>query len=676
MDSDAMHKAILDCMKEPVCVRDRDMNLLYMNPAAKLLSGLSVEASQGKNYYEVFAHIEHSSLSPLYEAGEFIGEVVIMQLPIGSDNMDRTGFKSVVDEKRNLSRPLLLEDVLNGLRDVVGIQLPDHTVIRYNKAGYDMLGLSPADVTGKKCYQLIGKSQQCEVCATARAVQSKQSETVETFIPELGRHFLCSSNPILGADGEIQVIVEELTDITDRRIQEHAFREREENLKTLFNSIDDFLFILDAEGRIFQFNPAALQRLGYSADELVGMPVPDIHPLERRDEATTVIEEMLAGKTSECSIPLLAKNGKHIPVETRMTRGTWNGQPVLFAICRDITERMAAQHALEQGEEKYRTLFENAPIGIAIVETEGNVLDANEAMFRLHGLRREGRMTRITTNDWYHNPDDRDKTRARLLEDGFLNEWEVRLKKADGTSYDALITMRPIEIGGHSLWVAMIQDVTEQRQREQALNESLKEKELLLREIHHRVKNNMQIVESLLRLQTSKVKSPELNEIMNDFQSRINAMSLVHETLYHSQTLSRVRVLEYLQSLARSLVQTYAHSDRISIRVSVIPPDTILNPDKVIPLGLAISELVTNALKYAFKGNRSGTVQIRGLKRNNNELEVTVSDNGVGLPEDLDVRQSGTLGLQLVTGLVERQLAGDLEWQVHNGTAFTIRFMP
>ncbi len=343
---------------------------------------------------------------------------------------------------------------------------------------------------------------------------------------------------------------------------------------------------------------------------------------------------------------------------------------------REVEVSTKAQAALRGSEEKYRTLFENAPIGIAVVDREGNLLDANDAMFRLHGLRREGRMVSITTCDYYQNAGDREKTRARLARDGFLKEWEVRFKKVDGTPYDALLTMRPVEIGGNSVWLALIQDITEKRRHEQELEASVREKDLLLREVHHRVKNNMQIIASLLRLQTLKAATPEVVEFMEDCQSRIRAMALVHETLYHSEGLSHIRLLEYLRSLTGTVVQTYLHSSQIAVRVSVIPPDMILQPDKAIPFGLVVSELLTNALKYAFPQGRSGTVWINALQIDDRQLEVTVSDDGVGLPEDLDVHKTDTLGLELVMGLVEKQLEGAIEWRIENGTTFTIRFVP
>lgn len=574
------------------------------------------------------------------------------------------------------SNQALLEGMLNGVRDVIGIQRPDHSMIRYNKAGYDLLGLSPSHVAGRKCYELVGKVNPCDICSTSKAIQNRRMETIETFVPELDRHFLCTSNPILRPDGEIEVIIEQLTDITDRKLKERALQEREENLKTLFDSIDDFLFIIDAEGCLSRFNLVVLKRLGYAQHELMSMPVTQLHPPERREEAARIIADMLAGKTSECLVPLMSKDERIIPVESRVSHGTWNGQPVLFAICRDISERVAAQDALEQSEEKYRTLFENAPIGIAVVDRTGHILDANDAMYEIHGKKRAPQTAIGNAADYFCNDDERESVRARLLKDGFLHASKVRLKKGDSHSYHGLLTMSPVSIRGKRLWLAMIQDITELEQYAQALAASLKEKDLLLREVHHRVKNNMQIMASLLRLQASKAEHPQVSEIMEDCQSRIRAMALVHETLYHAEGLSYIRLEKYLLSLIGSVVQTILDRGQIAVRLSVLPPDIVLPPDKAISFGLVVSELLTNALKHAFSNGRSGTVWIKAHQGEDRELNVTVSDDGTGLPRDLDVRKTDTLGLELVVGLVEHQLEGDISWRVKNGTTFIIRFVP
>jgi len=220
-----------------------------------------------------------------------------------------------------------------------------------------------------------------------------------------------------------------------------------------------------------------------------------------------------------------------------------------------------------------------------------------------------------------------------------------------------------------------LEDEIAQRQEAQSQAEnSLRERELLLKEIHHRVKNNMQIVSSLLRLQARRLGDPRILEIINDSRNRIGAIALVHKALYGPGNLSSVSLREYIKELTTQLVDFYAvGQDRIAL-VTEVEPIT-LNIETATPCGLIINELVTNSFKYAFPCERKGEISV-SLKRNaqGDGYLLRVADNGVGLPADFDVRRSDTLGMQLVVNLAEHQLQGQLEVLGNGGTAFSIIF--
>lgn len=214
-----------------------------------------------------------------------------------------------------------------------------------------------------------------------------------------------------------------------------------------------------------------------------------------------------------------------------------------------------------------------------------------------------------------------------------------------------------------------------ERQKAQLQTEaSLSERELLLSEIHHRVKNNMQIVSSLLRLQSRRSDDPRTRDILDDSRSRISAMALIHETLYKPSNLSSVSLRQYIKELALNLFDSYdVNPDRITLVTDV--ESISLNIETAIPCGLIINELMTNSLKHAFPDGRPGVIAL-SLKRNENDggYLLQVADNGVGLPEELDIRRSRSLGLQLVVNLVENQLQGRLDVRRGNGVAFLVAF--
>jgi two-component sensor histidine kinase len=207
----------------------------------------------------------------------------------------------------------------------------------------------------------------------------------------------------------------------------------------------------------------------------------------------------------------------------------------------------------------------------------------------------------------------------------------------------------------------------------ESLRSSLKDKEVLLKEIHHRVKNNLQIVVSLMRLESRAFSEEKVRAAIKDLETRVRAMALVHEHLYHSSDLAKIGFRDYLKVLCEELFRTYS-ADGGRIRLEIDAEAVALDIGRAIPCGLIVNELLTNAIKYAFPGNRKGLIRIAIRNISGNEVEIAVSDDGIGLPETLDIRNTQTLGLQLVTTLVENQLKGRVELERADGTRFSIRF--
>ncbi len=220
-------------------------------------------------------------------------------------------------------------------------------------------------------------------------------------------------------------------------------------------------------------------------------------------------------------------------------------------------------------------------------------------------------------------------------------------------------------------YVVVLHDITRRKQAEEKMKASLEEKEVLLQEIHHRVKNNMQIISSLLNLQTRYVKDIQCREMFRESQNRIQSMALIHEKVYQSEDLSHIDFKEYVQSVVNGLIQSYdVNMNQVTIKIKV--EDISLSIDTAMPCGLIINELVSNALKHAFP-DRTGEIMVT-LRAVDGIIELTVGDNGVGMPDDVDFKNAETLGLQLVTILAEDQLRGDINLDKSKGTVFTITF--
>lgn len=216
-------------------------------------------------------------------------------------------------------------------------------------------------------------------------------------------------------------------------------------------------------------------------------------------------------------------------------------------------------------------------------------------------------------------------------------------------------------------------EIDERKRAEELLRLSLRDKEVLLREVHHRTKNNMQIISSLLNLQSLQLKSPEAVSVFQDSQARIRAMALIHETFYQSEDLTTIGFREYVMNLTQGLFGAYQLRNN-AVNLSVDVDNVTLGIDNAVPCGLVINELVSNALKHAFPEEGSGTVTITGRSSAEDIIELVVEDDGRGMPEEIDFRNAETLGLRLVVDIVEDQLGGTIEPFDCPGTGFRITF--
>jgi two-component sensor histidine kinase len=214
-------------------------------------------------------------------------------------------------------------------------------------------------------------------------------------------------------------------------------------------------------------------------------------------------------------------------------------------------------------------------------------------------------------------------------------------------------------------------DITGSKQKEQALRKSLEEKDVLLREVHHRVKNNMAVISALLNMQSAYIKNPEDLEMLKESQGRIMAMALVHEKIYKTESFVEIDVEEYLHSLAESIRSSLAGGSKVDVKYDV--ENVSMSIDFLIPCGLIVNELLTNSFKHAFNGTGRPEIRIKLELIDNKDIRLSISDNGAGLPDGFDVNQTTGLGLKLVTALC-KQIMGTLEYKSDHGTAFTLIF--
>ncbi len=333
----------------------------------------------------------------------------------------------------------------------------------------------------------------------------------------------------------------------------------------------------------------------------------------------------------------------------------------------DISARKKAENLLTKSEKDYRDLVNHSLVGIYKTDKNGELLFANNSLANIFGYNSAQDINGIMITSLYKNLNDRDIILKKLKEKGKLEEYEVEMVKKTGEPINTLISAKR---DGETI-SGMIMDITENKKSQDLVKKSLQEKEMLLKEIHHRVKNNLMVISSLLSLQSRYIKDEVSKSIFKESQNRARSMALIHELLYRSSDLKRINFGDYIKTLTNELFRMYVTDpDRIKLNINV--EDVMLDINTAIPLGLIVNELVSNSMKHAFPNDSKGKIDIEFMLVEG-IYSMIVSDNGVGFPKDYDLELSDSLGLRIVNSLTE-QIDGQIELERTKGTKYIIKF--
>ena len=336
-------------------------------------------------------------------------------------------------------------------------------------------------------------------------------------------------------------------------------------------------------------------------------------------------------------------------------------------------KRPEAKEALRESEERFRMFFEQAGDAVFVHNLEEQYVEVNERACSSLGYSRDELMA-ISAADievgW--EPKNLHELWENLKANKVITTTGEQRRK-DGSTFPVEVRLRSIQRNGQKLMMVMARDISFRKQAEEQMAASLKEKEVLLREIHHRTKNNMQVMISLLKIQAANIEDAQFAGMLKESWNRIKSMALVHEKLYRSKGLADVDFKGYVKSLVSSIFSSYGAS-AAGITSITETDDVSIGLETAIPCGLIINELVSNSLKYAFPGNRKGEIRVALRSFDEDALVLEVGDNGIGMPEDLDFRNTASMGLHLVQILSEGQLHGKIELDRAGGTTFRIRF--
>ncbi len=337
----------------------------------------------------------------------------------------------------------------------------------------------------------------------------------------------------------------------------------------------------------------------------------------------------------------------------------------------------AENRSLRESEETFHLMVQSVQdYAIFMFDADGRIVNWNEGAKIMTGYEEDEAIGRHLSSFYPEEEVREGKPEQALksaMEKGHVEQEGWRVKK-DGSRFwaDAIITALRDEKGNLKGFTKVVRDITELREMRLTLERALSAKEVLLKEIHHRVRNNLQIISSLLRLEARSVHEEPVRRILNETQSRIYALAIIHELLYESKDMENVNRREYITRIARHLYQSFGVGpERIRLTISA---EDIECPIKIaVPLGLIVNELVSNCLEHAFPENRSGEIRVSIKHVSENQSELIVADNGIGISDDLEVSGTNTFGLYLVNTLTE-QLQGAMELNRRDGVEAKIRF--
>ncbi len=540
-----------------------------------------------------------------------------------------------------------------------------------------------SDFRDKRCteYLRCGTCDTCPFCNRGLLVDADGEPRGlyrwEYEDPVTGDWFDCRDEAVIWPDGRT-LHVEIAVNITARKRADESLRASERFNKGIIQSSCDCIKVLDLDGRLRYMNDAG-QRLLNIEDigPYLGSAYDDFWGEGDNEARRRAINAALDGREGRFTGEAPTADGipKWWDVVITPILGEDHLVEQLLVVSRDITERKQAEDALEKSERLLRQAQAYASLGYWTLESDLSTMTWSDEIYRILGLEPSVRPCVASAKTAIH-PDDAAALGASLatsIAKGREHSFEYRVLRPDGELRWIACKGSPVFDGeGNAVRLSgILQDITERKLYEQHIRQSLKEKEVLLREIHHRVKNNLQVVASLLSLQAMHAADPETVAALGESGRRIQLMARIHDRLYQASDLANVPFDGFIRSLAEDMIASYGlDSSRLRLVTDLQP--VRLDIDQAIACSQVLSELVSNCLKHAFPLQREGTICIRVFEQQGG-THLWVEDDGVGMPAGFDWRQAGSLGLQLVDALVQ-QLEGAITLAPGNGTRFRVSF--
>ena len=705
-------RSLIDSSLDMIMAADPDGHITEYNPAASLKFGYEAEEVMGRDTRMLYADQEEFRRvqEELQTHGAFAGEIrnitkdgqVFSSFLAASRLYDEEGrFQGAMGVSRDITlnkrdqealkaSEERYRDLFENATDLIQSVDPDGRFQYVNQAWKETLGYDDDELAQMTIWDIVhpDEKEHCKDVFGRLLVGAQPGPIRTVFVGRRGNevHVVGNSNVRMeqGVPTATRSIFRDITGVYEaqEQVQEHVAK-----LRALFESTEHMFWTVDPRIALTSFNPgysAMIERL-YGERPQVNKDLGEPRKRFASEDYHSFWEgkyaEAFTGKPLRFETDLLDRRGQRVCNEIFLSPVfDPEGQVTeVFGIGHEITEQKEAEDLVREQGARLRAIFDSAAnMMIWTLDRDFRITSFNEH-FRASTTRAFG--IELTIGDSFI--DDMAKRVAGKRSERFLakyqnalrgypQQFEAELVNSKGRTLWVENFLNPIMVDGEVAEISCLAyGITDKKDAQQKLIESLHEKEVLLKEVHHRVKNNLQVISSILNLQSDHVDGdPRIIELLRDSQARIRSMSFIHESLYQRKNFNSVDLGAYIDGLARNLMMSYSLNGKVQLdsRVEAVE----LGLDQAIPCGLLLNELISNALKHAFVDGREGLIELR-VERQGKRVRIVVADNGEGLPKAFDMERDANLGLQLVTTLVG-QLDGQIERENGKGTRFVITF--
>lgn len=562
--------------------------------------------------------------------------------------------------------------------------------VRINQTLCRFNGVSAEQAVGRPVAEVLPEAFRLlepllrRVLDTGEAVENFQVSVPTPVATDQASDWVASYRPIRAADGVVQGVLVEALNLTLEQRAKRALAESEAQVRRVLNSLFAFVGVLSTQGVLVEANRAPLEAAGIESADVLGQRFWDTywfsHDPDLQVWLQAAVAQAAAGTVIRRDVVVRMKHDSRMALDFMIAplRNDAGEITHLVPSAIDISDRLASEQRLATAMAQFRSAFQSAPEGMALVEPPGRLTLVNPAFCELFGYPSEqllGQTVDLLV------PTDRSTGHTGLMRSFFAAPQERRMapkrriqgRRADGSLLDIEVGLNPVAGTEPPQVLVTVVDITERLRIQGVLEQGLREKTVLLNEVHHRVKNNLQVIASLLRLQ-SRHSSGEAQQALNDSIGRVKAIALTHQLLYETKNYAEVDLNQFIRRLCGLLRDSYPDAlSKVHIDMRCSDSTQHLSLQRAVTCGLLVNELVTNAIKHAFRDRPRGTVCVEIQAPAPGRVRVRVADDGVGLAADQGPGQGSTLGFQLVP-LLGGQLGADIGQLPGPGCGFAIDF--